>query len=91
MSPKRRKAMGGNGSIEFDPDRESVEEASVEYAGSGKDLEYALKKAAEDALGIGRDPGDTRPKRQPGDRLKVVRHEVVIANGHVSDHIVYIR
>jgi hypothetical protein len=83
--------MAGNGTIEDDPTRESDQVPSAEYSGSGRDFEYALKKAAEDALGIGRNPGDTRPKRNPGDRLKVVRHEVVIANGHVSDHILYIR
>jgi hypothetical protein len=83
--------MAGNRTIEEDPERESTEPPSAEYSGSGKDFEYALKKAADDALGINRPPGDPRPKRKPGDRLKVVRHEVVIANGHVSDHIVYIR
>ena len=74
-----------------DPERESTQEPTAVYTGSGQDFEYALKKAAEDALGIGRKDGDTRPSRRPGDRLLVIRHEVVIANGHVSDHIVYIR
>jgi len=73
---------------------ESKEEAQprVTYAGSGRTLDYALAKAVDDALALpdGRRSGDDRPVRRSGERLVVVRWEVVLGNGHVPDHIIWL-
>ena len=63
------------------------------YAGSGRTLEYALAKAVDDALALpnGRKPDDNRPVRRSGERLVVARWEVVLGNGHVPDHIIWLR
>lgn len=50
------------------------------YTGNGLTFEEALADASDDAFERGAN----------GQRLNVIRHEVVIGNGHVSDHIVYL-
>jgi glyoxylase-like metal-dependent hydrolase (beta-lactamase superfamily II) len=75
---------------------ESTEHAEplATYVGSGRALDYALAKAVDDALALPdreRPGGDTRPVRESGERLQVVRWEVVLGNGHVPDHIIWLR